>query len=148
MRNTIERAGLAMSSLAVVGAIGYKTPAWLEEQSALNQLQTMDFAEAHMVKQGARLVAQLEKQKPEQAKAIAAQCSVALNNCLDAVQFKGNDCSQIAVGAKVFHETVAKPRESHLINPQPEVYKCDLPIQAAMNQCHEEALYCLEKPMR
>lgn len=147
--NSLEKAGMAIGSLALVGAVGYKTPAWLDEQGALNHLQTMDSSEAYMVSEEMRLKAQLDQQKPTEAQGISAQCTVALNNCLDGVQMpKAQSCSQFDMDVKTFHETVAKPRESHTLNPQPEIYHCDLIIQAAMNKCHDEAMYCLEKPLR
>lgn len=147
--NKLENIGMVMVPMALVGALGYKAPGWLDEQNALNHLQTLDSSEEYMMSKEARLKAQLEKQKPDEAKGITAHCSVALNNCLDGVQMpKAQSCTQPEMNVRTFHETVAKPRESHILAPQPEVYKCDLVIQSAINKCHEEALYCLEKPLR
>jgi len=149
MRNTLEKAGMAISSLAVVGTIGYKTPGWLDEQAALNHLQTMDFAEEHMKGEQFNLKAKLDKEKPAQAQAISAQCTVALNNCLDSVEMpKAEVCAPFGADAKVFHELTAKPRESHLLSTKPEIYRCDLIIQEAINKCHQDTMYCLDKPLR
>lgn len=147
--NTFEKASMALGTLVVGAGMLHNGPDWLIEQRELNFALVADDEEASMKAKELRLTEDLQKNKPEEASVISRQCADSLKTCLDGVQMpKVNPCTDMRADVKVFHETIAKPRESHLLNPQPEVYACDLMIQESINKCHREALYCLEKPLR
>lgn len=149
MMNTFEKTSYALGALVVGAAAQHNLPGWLEEQTALNYLQAMDSSEGYMKTEEMKRAAILEQKKPGEASAISEQCSGALKVCLDGVQMpNAQSCADVKADVRVFHESIAKPRESSVLSPRPEVYKCDLIIQSAINKCHEGALYCLEKPLR
>lgn len=141
---------MGAGALAALAFVVAKTPDHLRNQTALSFLNAGDTSVDHRKKLEEEYTQRLEAQKLEVAQQIISSCHEQLNSCLGKVITPyGGSCKRfVQMDTMKFYDSLIPRQADYLFNADPEKNECALQVQNQIIKCHDEAVRCLEVPLR